>query len=133
MGVLGCRQSNPDWQGPAGGSSTGMTSTTTGGVSDDTTSTTTGSESSDGGSGDSGLGLPCGEADACSDAPGAECCTAEPCMGACMIPCESEAECPLDTMGCHHGYCLFPCVSDDDCTAWPSFSCQHGGEFCELD
>ncbi len=50
-----------------------------------------------------------------------------------MVPCESVDECPLDTMGCHHGYCLYPCTSDEDCAAWPNFTCQHGGMFCELD
>jgi len=50
-----------------------------------------------------------------------------------MVPCAGVDECPFDGMGCEHGYCLFPCDEgdDDDCVDWPSFTCQHGGAYCE--
>ncbi|MEX1368979.1 MAG: hypothetical protein AB1Z98_37985 [Nannocystaceae bacterium] len=51
-----------------------------------------------------------------------------------MVPCSTEEDCPLPEMGCEHGYCLFPCDDDDaDCAAWPGYTCQHQGLFCEAD
>jgi hypothetical protein len=48
---------------------------------------------------------------------------------------DDSDECPVDGMGCHHGYCLFPCDDNDEdegCEDWPGFECLHGGDFCEL-
>jgi hypothetical protein len=78
------------------------------------------------------LGYDClGNSDNCND--GEQCCGANECAGACMIACGSVDDCP-PTMGCEHGWCFFPCDNDDnDCAAWPGYSCQHGGMFCEAD
>lgn len=51
-----------------------------------------------------------------------------------MVPCSDVGDCPQDNMGCEHGYCLFECNDDDnDCSAWPGYSCDHGGTLCEND
>lgn len=80
------------------------------------------------------LGQPCRDDRACAGLGiGATCCTAAECAGTCMVECRSPRACPFDDMGCEHGYCLFPCSEDVDCTPWPGATCQHGGQYCEVD
>lgn len=78
------------------------------------------------------IGYDCmGNSDNCND--GEQCCTVPQCGGDCMIPCNNPGQCP-GSMGCEHGYCFFPCDDNDaDCAAWPGYSCQHMGDFCEAD
>lgn len=122
----------------AGGSATGASggeSTSSGG------STSTGGESSVGGAGGSAadggggaggrpldaLGQPCGGDDECVIG---ECCDDRACEDTCMVPCDNPGDCPLDTMGCVHGYCLFPCMVDADCMH-QGFICHHNCRWCE--
>lgn len=70
----------------------------------------------------------------CSGWRGGTCCDVPECEAVCMVPCMTVDECPFDGMGCEHGFCLFACAADDDdCSSWPGATCQHGGEFCEVD
>ena len=70
----------------------------------------------------------------CNVSLGQECCTADECVNTCMVPCIQASECPIEGMGCAHGYCLFPCADNDaDCDEWPGYTCQHGGVLCEND
>lgn len=78
------------------------------------------------------IGFDClGNSDNCN--AGEQCCGAAQCQGDCMISCSTAANCP-PMMGCEHGYCLFPCDNDNtDCAAWPGYTCQHTGSWCEAD
>ncbi len=77
--------------------------------------------------------MECENDTACDTDAGQECCTAEQCQDTCMVPCDNADECPVDGMGCEHGYCLFPCSEDADCLDWPDYTCQHDDTYCELD
>lgn len=82
------------------------------------------------------LGQDCAASDGCRGlGPDVVCCEEDQCLGTCMVPCGSDAECPFVGMGCEHSFCLFPCdANDEDCSDWPGFTCQHDGlTYCEND
>lgn len=126
--------------GSGGGSSAGSgTGSGTGLGAEESSSGSTGAGSSEGSTtqaaspGTVDLGFPCTEDSECDPATGATCCTANQCSGYCFVPCDGDGDCDDDAVSCAHNYCLFECDDEDeDCAPWPGFSCQHGGQFCEV-
>jgi hypothetical protein len=119
-----------------GATTTGVASATdsgtTGGMAD------TGTTDGGGSTGTTGamvtLGFACMMDSDCNELAGEECCDAAQCLDTCMVPCNMPNECPVEGMGCEHGYCLFPCNDNDaDCAMWPGYTCQHQGNYCEKD
>lgn len=106
-------------------------------TSDSTTSssTTAGTSSSSSSTGEPEdlLGMPCQNDGECATDDDQICCTDNDCLGTCAVPCSVVEECPEEGMGCVHDHCFFECNGDDaDCDAWPTYTCEHGGSYCEV-